>query len=66
VVMKMEKPRAQVSVYQDNDGKASQRPAGVQEPAHVVQPKKPVAKPVNPATPETSTNAPGTTPSNPQ
>ena len=39
IVLKMEKPKAQVSVYEDNDGKASARKAGVQEPAHVVAPK---------------------------
>ncbi len=42
VLIKMEKPRAQVSVYQDNDGKASQRPAGVQEPPPLAKSKKSV------------------------
>ena len=46
VVVKMEKPRAQVSAYQDNDGKASQRPAGVQEPPPMLKTKK---KPVTPS-----------------
>jgi uncharacterized surface anchored protein len=36
VLIKMEKPRAQVSTYQDNDGKVSQRPAGVQEPRPMI------------------------------
>jgi hypothetical protein len=44
IVVKMERPRAQVSAYQDNDGKVSQRPAGVQEPPPIA-PKKPVAPP---------------------
>ncbi len=33
--IKMEKPRAQVSAYEDNDGRASQRVPGIQEPRHV-------------------------------
>lgn len=40
VVLKMEKPRAQVSTYEDNDGKAATRPPGVQEPRPIVVPKK--------------------------
>jgi len=51
VTVKMEKPRAQVSVYQDNDGKPAQRPAGVQEPP-------PVAKPQKHKAPTTGPNAP--------
>jgi hypothetical protein len=31
-VVKMQTPRAQVSQFQDNEGKAQQRPLGVQEP----------------------------------
>jgi Carboxypeptidase regulatory-like domain len=50
VVMKMEKPRAQVSTYEDNDGKSSTRPAGVQEP----RPMAPVKK-TPPAFPQTTT-----------
>lgn len=50
VVLKMEKPRAQVSTYEDNDGKASTRPAGVQEP----KPMAPVKK-TTPAFPQTTT-----------
>ncbi|MEO7029699.1 MAG: carboxypeptidase regulatory-like domain-containing protein [Acidobacteriaceae bacterium] len=61
VLIKMVKPRAQVSVYQDNDGKASQRPVGVQEPPPLAKPKKPVA-------PTTGPNAPpaAVTPVTPQ
>jgi len=40
VVLKMEKPRAQISTYENNDGKASTRPPGVQEPPPIVIPKK--------------------------
>ena len=40
LVVKMEKPRAQVSTYENNDGKSSQRPAGVQEPPPIA-PRKP-------------------------
>lgn len=40
VVIKMERPRAQVSVYENNDGKASQRPAGIQEPPPMIKMKK--------------------------
>lgn len=35
--VKMLPPRAQVSAYQDNDGKASQRQPGVQEPAYLIR-----------------------------
>jgi Carboxypeptidase regulatory-like domain len=53
VVLKMEKPRAQVSTYEDNDGKSSQRPAGVQEPKPMAAPKK--TTPVFPQTPQATT-----------
>ena len=36
ILIKMQRPRAQVSDYVDNDGKPAQRPAGTQE--HVVAP----------------------------
>jgi len=48
--VKMLRPRAQVSVYQDNDGKASQEKPGLQEPAHGTDPK-PAAPVTPPATP---------------
>lgn len=35
--IKMLPPRAQVSAYQDNSGKASQRAPGVQEPAYLIK-----------------------------
>lgn len=38
ITIEMERPRAQVSTYVDNDGKPSQRKPGVQEP---IRPKKP-------------------------
>ena len=48
LLIKMEKPRAQVSAYQNNDGKASQRPAGVQEPPPVATVKKQPTAPYTP------------------
>jgi hypothetical protein len=56
VLITMEKPRAQVSAYEDNHGKASQRPVGVQEPPPIAKPK--------PATPPAA--APAATGSSPQ
>lgn len=50
VVLKMEKPRAQVSTYEDNDGKSSTRAPGVQEPRPIAKPK-----PTTPAFPQTTT-----------
>ena len=38
IQVKMVRPRAQVSTYVDNSGKASDRPAGVQEPKHPSSP----------------------------
>jgi lipoprotein-anchoring transpeptidase ErfK/SrfK len=49
VLVKMEKPRAQVSAYQDNDGKPSSRPPGIQEPRPIA-PKKVTPPPTPPAT----------------
>jgi hypothetical protein len=51
VVLKMEKPRAQVSTYEDNDGKPATRPPGVQEPRPMVVPKKATPPPAT-ATPQ--------------
>lgn len=54
--VKMLPPRAQVSAYADNDGKASQRQPGVQEPAYLIkQQAAPAAIPApapQPATPK--------------
>jgi hypothetical protein len=50
VLIKMEKPRAQVSAYQDNDGRPSQRPPGVQEPPPIAPKKKPATTTPPPAT----------------
>lgn len=64
VSFKMLKPRAQVSAYEDNDGKASERPSGVQEPKYLPPSKKkpataPAAQPKadagTAATPKSST-----------
>lgn len=68
ILVKMEKPRAQVSAYQDNDGKDATRPVGVQEPPPVVvkSRKAPatapvVIKPVDPTATQQTTS-----PSQPQ
>lgn len=58
LLVKLQRPRAQVSVYQDNDGKASQVKPGTQE--HAV-PKKPAASTSKPAVPADGT-APATAP----
>jgi len=55
VVLKMEKPRAQVSMYENNDGKASTRPPGVQEPPPIIIPKKKTPPPAT--TPQTASPA---------
>ncbi len=63
VLVKMEKPRAQVSTYENNDGKAAQRPAGVQEPPPVAKPTKHKAPTTGPnAPPAPLTPAPGSSP----
>jgi hypothetical protein len=41
LLLKMEKPRAQVSAYENNDGKAAQISPGVQEPKHAPVAAKP-------------------------
>jgi Carboxypeptidase regulatory-like domain len=60
VVLKMEKPRAQVSAYEDNDGKAASRQPGVQEPRPMVVPKK--TPPATPATAAPQTAPPASSP----
>lgn len=47
IEIKMLRPRAQVSLYQDNSGKPAQMKPGIQEPAKVVAP---AATPAAPAT----------------
>lgn len=49
IEIRMQRPRAQVSTYVDNSGKASDRPAGVQEP-------KPLSSPPIVQTPKPATN----------
>jgi hypothetical protein len=61
VVLKMEKPRAQVSTYQDNDGKASTRPPGVQEPPPM-KPKKVYPAAAPPPVPAPTTPQPAGSP----
>jgi hypothetical protein len=63
VTVKMEKPRAQVSTYQNNDGKPAQRPAGIQEPPPIAKPKKAKAPTTGPnAPPAPLTPAPASAP----
>jgi hypothetical protein len=52
ITIALERPRAQISAYVDNEGKASQMKPGVQEP---VRPKK--AAPAAPSTTATATGA---------
>ena len=57
ISVSMLRPRAQVSAYENNDGKASDRKWGVQEP---VRPKPQTGAPVTvkPSTPSASSSAP--------
>lgn len=66
IEVKMERPRAQISTYQDNSGKAADRPMGVQEPHHpsrppVVQTPKPInhTSDPNPIAPVSPNATPG-------
>ena len=64
ITVSMIHPQEQVSSYQNNDGKATSRKPGVQEP---IRPTTPAPKPPAPAptpqtTPQQPPNAPGTTP----
>jgi hypothetical protein len=54
ISIKMLRPRAQISTYQDNSGKASERKPGVQEP---IRPK-PAAAPTTTPVPDSSAPAP--------
>jgi hypothetical protein len=65
ISVKMLRPRAQVSAYQDNTGKASERKPGVQEPvrppttpppASLTAPAVPAAESTTPPAPETKPN----------
>lgn len=63
VTVEMVKPRAQVSAYENNDGKAAQRPIGVQEPPPIRQSKKQpstapvIIQPVDPAAGQAATTS---------
>jgi hypothetical protein len=64
ITVSMIHPQEQVSSYQNNDGKATSRKPGVQEP---IRPTTPATKPSAPApapqtTPQQPPNAPDTTP----
>ena len=55
------KPRAQISAYEDNSGKAADRKPGVQEPNPVSKPAAPPANTLQPrTTPPAGTPAPAT------
>jgi hypothetical protein len=64
ILVKMIRPRAQISAYEDNSGKASDRKVGVQEPAKpstpsTTTPPTPAAgKPSDPTAPTTVAPAP--------
>ena len=58
IEISMLRPQEQLSSYQDNQGKATTRKPGVQEP---VRPTNPAAKPTPPVTPPQSPNT-GSTP----
>jgi hypothetical protein len=68
--VKMLRPRAQVSKYQDVDGKPATEKPGIQEPAHGVSPSPaapkttPTTPPVDPTAP-TAVPAPAAPPANP-
>lgn len=63
VTVEMVKPRAQVSAYENNDGKAAQRPVGVQEPPAIAKPKRQpstapvIIEPVDPAARQAATTS---------
>jgi hypothetical protein len=59
VTVRMERPKAQISVYQDNDGKPLQRAPGVQEPAYLARPKTPKPDAVKPGAAGTTLPAAG-------
>ena len=56
ISIKMLRPRAQISAYADNSGKASERKPGVQEPVRPTTP--PPASVTPPATPDTDLKTP--------
>ena len=66
--VKLLRPRAQVSMYQDSTGKPAEVKPGVQEPPHPVLPPaqpagdQPLAPPPTPQTPQTPQNPPTSNP----
>lgn len=58
ISIKMVRPRAQISAYQDNSGKAAERKPGVQEP---VRPKPPSATTTTPV-PDSTNQSPAPAP----
>jgi len=63
IEVSMIRPQAQVSSYQDNEGKASTTKPGVQEPIRPTAPAtKPTPPPSTPATPQPPPNASNTAP----
>jgi hypothetical protein len=65
ITIQLQRPRAQISTYVDNEGKVSQMPAGVQEP---IRPKKtvPATAPASTSTTGTAGGASSSSGSNPQ
>jgi len=62
IQVKMLRPRAQVSTYIDNSGKAATTPIGVQEPAHAHSPAvTPAPQSTNPVAPVDPNAAPAST-----
>ena len=67
LLVKLQRPRAQISEYTDNDGKQAQTKPGIQEPHHGVsaQPATPQPATPQPATPQPATPQPGSAPNPP-
>jgi hypothetical protein len=58
MLVKLQRPRAQISEYQDNVDIASQVQPGVQEPPHPAKPVAAQPTPVSPTTPPAATSHP--------
>jgi hypothetical protein len=63
--VRMLRPRAQVSDYVDNDGKAAPEKPGIQEPAHQLTPAVKTTAPVAPTAPATDPTKPTVVPGPP-
>jgi hypothetical protein len=58
MLVKMQRPRAQISEYLDNTDKASQVQPGIQEPLHPAKPAVAQPTPVSPTPPPAQTSTP--------